>query len=77
MSDLVPVTDELLERARSDRTLRRRLVSQHLDTLMTAMGRARGQAKTDPGISAHLQEGARLAVRLTEMLNAIGGISGR
>jgi len=73
MSDLIPVTDELLEQARGDRTLRRRLVVEHLDRLMIAMGRARNRSKADVDATRHLQEGARLAVKLTEILHGIGG----
>ena len=72
MADYIPITDELLERARSDRTLRRRMVSEHLDRLMVAMSRARNRA-TDSETTHHLQEGARLAVKLTEILHKIGG----
>jgi hypothetical protein len=71
MSEFIPITDEMLERARQDRTFRRKLVSEHLDRLMVAMGRAKEKVATDPAASANLQEGARLAVKLTEILNGI------
>jgi hypothetical protein len=73
MADYIPITDELLERARNDRTLRRRMVSEHLDRLMVAMSRARNRATTDTETTHLLQEGARLAVKLTEILQKIGG----
>jgi hypothetical protein len=70
MSELIPVTDEQLERARGDRNFRRALVSEHLDRLMIAMSRASNAADTDA--ARHLQEGARLAVKLTEIFHGIG-----
>ena len=73
MADFTPITDELLKRARSDRMLRRRLVAEHLDRLMVAMSYARNRAATDAQTTHHLQEGARLAVKLTEILHKIGG----
>jgi hypothetical protein len=75
MSDLIPVTDELLDRAREDRGFRYQLLSEHLDELMVAMSRARNRIKTeinaDPETSRDLQEGARLAVKLTEILHRL------
>jgi len=72
MSEFTPITDETLEKARRDRHFRQKLVSAHLERLMTAMNRAKERASTDPAASTSLQEGARLAVRLTEILHAIG-----
>jgi hypothetical protein len=77
MSEFTPLTDELLERARTDRTLRRRIVSEHLDRLMIAMNRAKNRASNDTQVTRHLQEGARLAVKLTAILQDIGGKPGR
>jgi hypothetical protein len=72
MGEFIPTTDEMLEKARRDRSFRRKMVSEHLDRLMIAMSRAKERAKTDPAASGNLQEGARLAVKLTEILNSIG-----
>ena len=72
MSEFTPITDETLEKARRDSHFRQKLVSAHLERLMTAMNRAKERASTDPAASTSLQEGARLAVRLTEILHAIG-----
>jgi hypothetical protein len=72
MGEFIPITDETLEKARRDSSFRQKLVSGHLDRLMTAMNRAKERAKTDPVASTSLQEGARLAVKLTEILHAIG-----
>ena len=69
MADFTPITDELLKRARSDRRLRRKLVSEHLDRLMVAMSNAARDVQT----THHLQEGAQLAVKLTEILHDIEG----
>jgi len=38
---------------------------------MTAMNRVKQIAKTDPAASVNLQEGARLAAKLTEILHTI------
>jgi hypothetical protein len=72
MSQFVPTTEALLKKARSDRDFRQQMVTEHLNHLMTAMGRARQRAATDPAVSSDLQEGARLAAKLTEMLDAMG-----
>jgi hypothetical protein len=77
MNGLIPVTDELLERARNDAALRQALVSEHLTRLMQAMGKARTQARTDADVTRQVQEGARLAVRLTEILHGLGDKSAR
>ena len=73
MTEFIPVTNEVLERARHDEAFRHHLVSGHLDKLMLAMSRARDRAKTAPDADTakRLQEGARLAVKLTEILNNI------
>jgi len=79
MSELIPVTEELLERARADRSFRQRLVAEHLDELMAAMSRARNRAradvKSDAVTARNLQEGARLAVKLTEILHNLSARS--
>jgi hypothetical protein len=72
MGDFIPVTEETLEKARHDRGFRQKIVSEHLDRLMIAMSRTKDKAATDPRVSSNLQEGARLAVKLTEILNTIG-----
>jgi hypothetical protein len=77
MADFTPITDELLARTRTDRTLRRRLVSEHLDRLMLVMSDARDLAATDSRTTRHLQEGARLAVQLSEILGDIDSIPNR
>ena len=77
MNDLVPVTDELLKRARHDSALRQALVSEHLTRLMHAMGKAKVRARSDAEITRQVQEGARLAVRLTEILHGLDARSGR
>jgi hypothetical protein len=77
MSKLVPVTDELLDQARGDSNLRRQLVAEHLDQLTMAMGRTKNRNKLDAVATRHLQEGARLAVKLTEILHGIARKSAR
>jgi hypothetical protein len=76
MNNFIPTTDEMLEKARRDRRFRQKMVSDHLDRLMIAMSRARDTAASDPIASASLQEGARLAIKLTEILQTIGAVSG-
>jgi hypothetical protein len=73
MAEFTPITDELLARARIDRSLRRRLVSEHLDRLMVLMSEARNLAATSSRTTQHLEEGARLAVELSEILKDIDG----
>jgi len=73
MNDIVPVTDEMLARARHDLALRRALVSEHLTRLTQAMGKARSQTRNNAEMTRQVQEGARLAVRLTEILHGLGG----
>ena len=71
MGEFIPITDDALEKARHDYNFRQKLVSEHLERLMTAMNRAKESAVTDPVASTSLQEGARLAVKLTEILHTI------
>jgi hypothetical protein len=73
MAEFTPITDELLARTHTDRSLRRRLVSEHLDRLILLMSQARNLATTDARITQHLQEGARLAVELSKILKDIDG----
>jgi hypothetical protein len=73
MAEFTPLTDGLLARARTDRALRRKLVSEHLDRLMLAMSQARDLAATDAQITQRLEEGARLAVALSKILRDIDG----
>jgi hypothetical protein len=77
MGEFMPITDALLARARTDRALRRRLVSEHLDRLMLAMSQARSLAATDAQTAKHIEEGARLAVALSKILRDIDGIPSR
>jgi hypothetical protein len=77
MGEFTPTTDGLLARARTDRALRRRLVSEHLDRLMLAMSQARNLAATDAQTAKHLEEGARLAVALSNILRDIDGMPNR
>jgi hypothetical protein len=71
MSDFTPVTEDVLDRAREDHCFRHKLVSQHLDLLMRAMSRMRDRAAMDGETTRQLQEGARLAVQLTEILHSV------
>jgi hypothetical protein len=73
MAEFTPITDGLLARARTDRALRRKLVSEHLDRLMLAMSQARNLAAKDARTTQRLEEGARLAVALSKILRDIDG----
>jgi hypothetical protein len=77
MAEFTPITDELLARARTDRILRRKLVSEHLDRLMVVMSQARDLAATDPRTTQHLREGARLAVEQSRILRDVDGQTNR
>jgi hypothetical protein len=72
MSEFIPVTNEMLERARNDCGFRHRLILDHLKELMVAMSTARDRTQTeaspDPAAISLLNDGAQLAVKLTEML---------
>jgi hypothetical protein len=70
MGEFIPITDDTLEKARHDSNFRQKLLSEHLERLMTAMNHAKEIA--DPAASGSLQEGAQLAVKLTEILQAMG-----
>ncbi len=69
MGNFVPVTDEALERARTDTRFRQKLVSEHLDRLTAALNRTK--QNVDANAARQLQEGARLAVRLANILHAM------
>ena len=74
-ADSVPVTDTDLERARSDRAFRQKMLEQNLDALLLGMKKLRaGTASPKAGAGAkQLREGVELAVRLAEMIQNAGG----
>ncbi len=75
MSVFSPVTDTDLERARSDRAFRQKMLEQNLDALLLGMKKLRaGTAPSKAGAGAkQLREGVELAVRLAEMIQNAGG----
>ncbi len=75
MSVFSPVTDTDLERARSDRAFRQKMLEQNLDALLLGMKKLRaGAASPKAGAGAkQLREGVELAVRLAEMIQNAGG----
>jgi hypothetical protein len=73
MGKFIPITDEMLKKARHDSGFRQRMVSEYLERLTTAMNHAREIAGTDPAASMSLQEGTALAGKLTQILDAMAG----
>jgi hypothetical protein len=66
-----PVTDADLERARRDLAFRQKLLTESLDVLLDKLQRLR--AAPAAGDAGHIREGAKLAVRLAEMIQASNG----
>jgi len=75
MGKFIPVTDEMLEKARHDTNFRQEMVSEYLERLTTAMNQVKEVAGTDPAAALSLKEGSRLADKLTEILNDMAGTS--
>jgi len=70
-----PVTDAVLARARQDPVFRRQLLAQSLDHLLAGLQRLRTMPGPARGHAEQLREGAALAVRLAELIQAAGGSS--
>jgi len=68
-----PVTDEALARARQDPAFRRQLLTQSLDLLLNKLHRLRAAPGSAAASPAQLREGAVLAVKLAELIQAAGG----
>jgi len=61
MDELIPITDETLEKARQDSNFRQKMVSEYLERLMTAMNRVKAnrqkRGKSAPSVlSVELRE---------------------
>ncbi len=63
-----PVTEAELERARHDQAFRQRLLAENLDVLLNRLQKLR--AAPAAANAKHIREGAKLAVRLAEMIQA-------
>jgi len=72
MSAFAPVTDADLARARRDPGFRQKLLTEHLDSLVTALNALRGGPKTaDPRHAEHMREGVDLAMKLSNLLHEL------
>jgi hypothetical protein len=69
-----PVTDADLERARRDLAFRQKLLTESLDTLLDKLQRLRSAPAA--GDAGHIREGAKLSVRLAEMIQARNSAGG-
>ena len=68
------VTDAELERARRDPAFRRQLLASSLDHLLSALARLRAsEAHDEPEQARQMREGVQLAMRLTDLLQRVGG----
>ena len=69
MSDLFPITESDLARARLDPAFRQKLLALRLDALLASMKRLRGTAVAlSETNTKQLREGVELAVRLAEII---------
>jgi hypothetical protein len=72
MTAFAPVTDADLERARRDPQFRQKLLSEHLDSLVTALSALRSSPNAaEPRNVEHIREGVDLAMRLSNLLHAL------
>jgi hypothetical protein len=70
MSDFVPVSEDELVRARTDPKFRQRLLSQNMEILLDGLKRARKSTDATGSGADLIREGAQLAVRLAEIIQA-------
>jgi hypothetical protein len=68
-----PVTDAVLARARQDPVFRQQLLAQSLDHLLAGLKRLRTMPDSVRDNAGQVREGAALAVRLAELIQAAGG----
>ncbi len=66
MSDLISEND--LERARSDPAFRQQMLAQNLEKLLAALNTKRKNNDTDPVSVRQIREGVDLAVKLADRL---------
>jgi hypothetical protein len=72
MTAFTPVTDADLARARRDPGFRQRLLTEHLDSLVTALNALRGDPQAaDPRHAQHIREGVDLAMKLSNLLHEL------
>jgi hypothetical protein len=70
MSKFAPVSEQDLARARSDPSFRQRLLSHSMEVLLDGLKRARKSSAADGEDNDRIREGAQLAVRLAEIIQA-------
>ncbi len=68
MSKFTPVSEEDLARARTDPAFRQRLLSSSMEALLDGLKRARKATAAVDEDNDRIREGARLAVRLAEII---------
>jgi len=73
LSRFAPVTDDVLARARRDPAFRQQLLTQSLDLLLNKLQRLRASPRSGIASPAQMREGALLAVKLAELIQAAGG----
>jgi hypothetical protein len=72
MAAFAPVTDADLARARRDPGFRQKLLTEHLDSLVTALNALRSGTKAaDPLHAEHIREGVELALKLSNLLHEL------
>ena len=72
-SSFAPVTDAILARARHDRVFRQQLLTQNLDFLLGKLQELRAARRSGRAGADQMREGALLAVKLAELIQAGGG----
>jgi hypothetical protein len=70
MSKFAPVSEHDLARARTDPAFRQRLLSHSMEVLLDGLKRARKSSLVDGEDNDRIREGAQLAVRLAEIIQA-------
>jgi hypothetical protein len=70
MSKFAPVSEQDLARARTDPAFRQRLLSHSMEVLLDGLKRARKSSAADGEDDDQIREGAQLAVRLAEIIQA-------
>ena len=70
MSKFALVSEQDLARARTDPAFRQRLLSHSMEVLLDGLKRARKSSAADGEDDDRIREGAQLAVRLAELIQA-------
>jgi len=77
MSTFAPVTDADLVRASRDPAFRHKLLTESLEALLAKLQELRAAPHASPAIAGQIREGAVLAVRLADLIQAPAPRSGR